>query len=45
MVACVGRVGVNQPKRVKVGPEKRFQGGDIEGEDVIHLSKPGEHGK
>jgi len=45
VVACVGRVGVNQPERVKGGLEKRFLGGDIKGEDVIHPFEPWEHRK
>jgi len=36
MVPCVCGIGVYYPEGVKVGPEKRFLGGDVEGEDVIH---------
>jgi len=44
-VACVGRVGIDQPEGVKVCPEERFLRGDIKGEDVIHPFEPWEHGK
>jgi len=43
VVACVGRVGVDQLEGMKVCPEERFLGGDIKGEDVIHPFEPWEH--
>jgi len=43
VVACVGRVGLDQLKGVKVCPEKRCLGGDIKGEDVIHPFEPLNH--
>jgi len=36
VVPCVCGVGFYYPEGVKVGPEKRFLGRDVEGEDVIH---------
>jgi len=43
VVACVGGVGVYYPKEMKVGPEERLLGGDVEGEDTIHPLEPWEH--
>jgi len=40
VVMCVGGVGIYEPQGVKLGPEERLLGGDIEGEDVVH---PFEH--
>jgi len=40
MVQCVGGVGVYQPEGMKVGPEKRFWGRDVEGEYLIHPLEP-----
>jgi len=34
---------VNQVEGVKVGPERRFPGGEAKGEDVIHPFEPWEH--
>jgi len=45
VVVCVCAVGVDQPGGVKIRPEERFLGGDIEGEDVIHLFEPWGHRK
>ena len=42
VVTCVVRVGVDQPEGVKVCPEERFLGGDINGEDLIHPFEPWE---
>ena len=43
VVACVGLVGLDQPKGGKVCPEKRCLGGDIKGEDRIHPFEPLKH--
>jgi len=43
VVDCVGGVGFYYPKRVKVGPEERLLGGDVEVKDVIHPLEPWEH--
>jgi len=43
VVACIGGVGVNEPEGVKIGPTKRFLGGDIEGKDVVDPFEPWEY--
>jgi len=43
VVNSIGGVGVNNPERMEIGAKKRLIGGDIEGEDIIYLFKPGEH--
>jgi len=43
MVDSVGGVGINTPERTTTGPKKRLAGADIEGKDIIHPFKPGEH--
>ena len=43
VVNCVGGVSINYPKRVEGGAEKRFVGGDVERENIIHPLEPGEH--
>ena len=43
MVNSIGGVGVNNPEGVETGAKERLIGGDIEGEDVVHPFKPGEH--
>ena len=36
MVQWVGGVGVYYPNGIEAGPEKRFLGGNVEGEALIH---------
>jgi len=36
-------VGVNNPKGVEGSAKKRFIGRDVEGENIVHPLKPGEH--
>ena len=43
MVNSVGGVGINNPEGVEGGTKKRLIGGDVEGENIIHPLKPGEH--
>jgi len=43
MVRSVGGVGVDDCERMEGGAKKRLIGGDVEGEDIIHPLKPGEH--
>jgi len=43
VVSSIGGVSVHNPKGVEGGAKKRFIGGDVEGEDIIHLLEPGEH--
>jgi len=43
MINSIGGVDVNNPKGVEVSAKKRFDGGDVEGEDTVHSPKPGEH--
>jgi len=45
VVNSIGGVGVNNPKGVEVSAKKRFIGGDVEGEDVVHSFEPGKHGE
>jgi len=42
-VVCVAGAGDNEPQGVKIGLEKRFQGGDIEGKAVVHPFEPLEY--
>jgi len=43
VVDSVDGVGINNPKGVEGSTEKRLTGGDVEGENIIHPRKPGEH--
>jgi len=43
MLLRVGGVGVYYPKGMEAGPEKRFIGGDVAGEHVIHTFQLWEH--
>ena len=43
MVNSIGGVGVNNPKGVEGSAKKRLIGGDVEGENIVHPLKPGEH--
>ena len=43
MVGSIGGVSINYPEGVKSGSKKRFVVGDVEGENIIHPLKPGEH--
>jgi len=36
VVTCVGGIRMNYPEGLKTGAEKRFLGGDIDGEQIIH---------
>jgi len=43
VVNSVSGVGINNPEGVVGGAKKRLIGGDVEGEDVVHPFKLGEH--
>jgi len=43
MVHCVRRIGIDNPEGVKVGTEKWLIRGDVQGQDIVHSFKPGEH--
>jgi len=43
VVNSVRGVGVNNPEGVEGSAKKRLVGGDVEGENVVHPLKPGEH--
>jgi len=43
VVHGVGGVSINYPKRVEGSAKKRFVGGDVERENIIHPLEPGEH--
>jgi len=44
VVDGVGGVGIDYPEGVECGAKKRFAGGDVERENVIHPLEPGEYG-
>ena len=43
MVSRVGGVGINDSEGVKIAVKKRFMGGDVQSNDFVSPSKPGEH--
>jgi len=43
VVGGVGGVSIDNSESVEVGAKKRLIGGDVEGEHIVHLLKPGEH--
>ena len=43
VVNSIGGVGVNKAKRVEGSAEERLIRGDVEGENLVHHRKPGEH--
>jgi len=43
VVNSVGGVSINNPKGVEGSAKKRLIGGDVEGENIVHPLKPGEH--
>ena len=43
MVNSVGGVRINNPKGVEGGAKKRLIGRAVEGENIVHPLKPGEH--
>ena len=43
VVDSVAGVGINNPQGVEGGAQKRLIGGDVEGENIVHPLKPGEH--